>query len=116
MSLDDVRHLRDMVDEREKRYDQLRQEQEKRYEQRFQSSETALVNARDSINRRLDLLNELRQGVATEAEIKALTKVVDDLKDRINIRDGKSSGLSAGWAVLVGAAMLALAIFAAFGG
>jgi hypothetical protein len=101
---DDARHLRELMDERDKRY-----------QQRFESSEVALNHARESINRRLDLLNELRDGVATEAELQALQTVVHDLKDRMNLRDGKSSGFSASWAILLGAAMLAIAVYSAWG-
>jgi hypothetical protein len=88
-------------------------ERDKRYEQRFQSSEIALANARESLNRRLDLLNELREGVATEAELRALEKIVNDLTGRVREREGRGAGLTSGWGILVGAVLLALAIFAA---
>lgn len=42
--------------------------------------------------KRFDLLNELRQGVATKEQIDALEKIVDDLKDRLNRNDGKTQG------------------------
>lgn len=100
-----VDHLRDLMDERDKRY-----------EQRFQSSEIALGNARESINRRLDLLNELREGVATEAEVRALEKVVNDLAGRMREREGRGAGVTAGWGILVGAVLLGLAILAALRG
>lgn len=98
-------HLRELSDERDRRY-----------EQRFQSSEVALGNARESINRRLDLLNELREGVATEAEVRALEKRVNELSSRIERSEGRGAGLTAGWGILVGAVLLVLAIFAAWRG
>lgn len=42
--------------------------------------------------KRFDLLNELRDGVATKEHLEALEKIVDDLKDRVgkieNIKQG----------------------------
>jgi hypothetical protein len=102
---DEVRHIRELMEERDRRY-----------QQRFEGQERALSEAKDGIERRLDLLNELREGVASSTEILALEKVVEDLRDRINLRDGKSSGFTAGWGILAGAIMLALAIYAAFRG
>lgn len=95
----EVRHLRDIMDERDRRY-----------QQRFESDGVARENALDSINRRLDLLNELRQGVATDVELRALEKQVNELSKRMSEREGRGAGLTAGWAVLVGALLLAVAI------
>ncbi len=51
--------------------------------------------------KRFDLLNELRAGVATKDEVKALEKVVDDLRERGDIGKGKSMGINAmiGWII-----------------
>lgn len=68
----------------------------------FTERDKALSAALISINERLKLLNELRDGVATKEQLEALEKVVDDLKDRLNRSDGKSSGLDKGWAILLG--------------
>src|ERR1700728_3728604 len=45
-----------------------------------------------SAEKRFDLLNELRNGVATITQLEALEKVVNDLKDRINTNDGTNQG------------------------
>ncbi len=49
--------------------------------------------------KRFDLLNELRSGVATKDEVKALEKVVEELKTSRDIGSGKSAGYSQfiGW-------------------
>lgn len=58
--------------------------------------------------KRFDLLNELRQGVATKEQVEAIEKLVDDLKDRMNRNEGKGAGLDAGWGKIIGAAGLIL--------
>ena len=45
-----------------------------------------------SAEKRFDLLNELRTGVATKDQLEALEKVVNDLKDRLNTSQGQSTG------------------------
>lgn len=45
-----------------------------------------------SAEKRFDLLNELRQGVATNEQLDALEKVINDLKDRLNTAEGSRSG------------------------
>jgi len=52
--------------------------------------------------KRFELLNELRSGVATKDEVKALEKVVDDLKTNQNTSTGKGLGLHQGWIILIG--------------
>ncbi len=44
--------------------------------------------------KRFDLLNELRQGVATKEQLIALDKVVAELKDRVGRVEAHSSGVS----------------------
>lgn len=101
---DETRHIREILDERDRRY-----------EQRFQGQEKALGESKEDLKARLDLLNELREGVATRAELAALEKVVEDLRDRINLREGKTSGFSSGWGILLGAVGLIAAVIAIIG-
>lgn len=63
----------------------------------------ALTVAVVSTDKRLDLLNELRVGVATRAEVEALEKLVNGLMSRLDRTEGKGAGLSSGWAMLIGA-------------
>lgn len=74
------------------------------------SQEKAVVKAEVAADKRFDLLNELRIGVATREQIDALDKRVDDINDRINRTEGRTSGLSAGWGYLVGAVGLAATV------
>ena len=53
----------------------------------------ALEAALESLNQRLSLLNELRGGVATKEEVKALEKVIDDLKASRDKTEGKYAGV-----------------------
>lgn len=53
--------------------------------------------------KRFELLNELRSGVATKDQLYALEKVVDDLKSSRDKGDGKSTGYAQfiGWIIAV---------------
>lgn len=62
--------------------------------------------------KRFDLLNELRSGVATKDQLEALEKVVDDLKTSRDTSQGKTYGLSQGWGILIGIAGLISIIYA----
>ena len=67
--------------------------------------------------KRFELLNELRSGVATKEQLEALEKIVEDLKTSRDTGTGRSSGLSQGWGILLGAVGLVggiIAIFYAF--
>jgi hypothetical protein len=70
----------------------------------------ALKAALVSINDRLKLLNELRGGVATKDEVKALDKIVEDLKTRLDRTEGRGAGYSQSWAVFAAIATLVIAI------
>jgi len=52
--------------------------------------------------KRFDLLNELRSGVATREQLEALEKIVNELNGRITRSEGKGSGLAQGWVLLLG--------------
>jgi hypothetical protein len=66
------------------------------------AQEKAIIKAEAAAERRFELLNELRQGVATKEQLEALEKVVQVLNDRMNLKDGASRGITAGWGYLVG--------------
>lgn len=48
--------------------------------------------------KRFELLNELRSGVATKDQLVALEKMVDDLKTSRDKGDGRGSGMDKMWA------------------
>lgn len=78
------------------------------------AQEKAILKAEVAAEERFKLLNELRGGVATKAELEALIKVVDELKDRINRGEGKGSGFSDSWKILLGALSGAAVIYGFF--
>ncbi len=85
-------------------------EKDKYFERILEEKDKALVAALIAVKeenrktelaaeKRFELLNELRSGVATKDEVKALEKVVDDLKTYQNRGEGKNTGYShfIGW-------------------
>jgi hypothetical protein len=105
-------------------------EREIRYQQRFDAQTTAInaamaaaeravTKAEVAADKRFELLNELRVGVATKEEVAALEKLISALKDELNLirtlmseTKGKSTGLKDGYGYLIGAGGLALALIA----
>lgn len=74
--------------------EQLLAEMDKRYQQRFDAQEAAISmalaqaektvsKAELSAEKRFDLLNELRSGVATRVELESLEKLVTQNSDRL---------------------------------
>lgn len=62
--------------------------------------------------KRFELLNELRGGVATREQLEALEKSLEDLKTRIDKSEGRNTGLSLSWGVILGGAGLISTILA----
>jgi hypothetical protein len=60
--------------------------------------------------KRFELLNELRSGVATKDQVLNLEKIVDDLKTSRDTGQGKGLGLHQGWGYLVGISGFIIAI------
>lgn len=90
---------------------------------RFMAVDRSTDLATGELRGRLAILNELRgdvvsrgefntkvDGVQRElsAELKALSQKIDTNTDRLNVSQGKSSGLDASWGYLVGALGLVL--------
>ncbi|MES2382413.1 MAG: hypothetical protein V4538_15305 [Bacteroidota bacterium] len=69
------------------------------FESKFLEKEKALDAGLISLNERLGLLNELRSGVATKEEIKALEKELHALTTRLDLLSGQDKGVSKfiGW-------------------
>lgn len=80
------------------------------------TQEKALDKALTAINERLHLLNELRDDVATRAEVGALEKEQVNLASRMDRSEGRGTGVSASWGYLVGALGVALSIYVALRG
>lgn len=60
--------------------------------------------------KRFDLLNELRSGVATKEQLESLEKLVEDVKDRLTRSEGKGAGSSASWGILVTVISISIAV------
>lgn len=80
-----------------------------RYQQRFDAQTTAInaallaaekavTKAEIAADKRFELLNELRVGVATTEQVEALEKRLNELAARLDRIEGRSGGLTAGWA------------------
>jgi hypothetical protein len=97
----EARHLRELMDERDRRY-------QERYEASGKAVEAALLAAKEAVNKaelsadkRFELLNELRTGVATTAQIEAVEKVIGELARRMDRAEGAGLGRSTmyGWII-----------------
>jgi hypothetical protein len=56
------------------------------------SQEKAIIKAEASAERRFELLNELRQGVATTDQLEAQEKVIQSLTDRVTTIESLARG------------------------
>ena len=74
---------------------------EKAVERAMQAAEKAVNKAEIAADKRFELLNELREGVATREQLDALEKQVDDLKSRVDRSEGRGAGLNASWVYLL---------------
>lgn len=82
----------------------------KYFERILIEKDKALNAALISSDKRLDLLNELRSGVATKDEVRALEKIVEDLKESRDLGKGKGAGVAQfiGWIIAAIATATAL--------
>src|SRR5688500_8679557 len=69
----------------------------------MQAEARAASKAEVAADKRFELLNELRGGVATTNELDSLAKQVAALESRLDRTEGRGAGLSAGWIYLLGA-------------
>lgn len=110
-------HIRALLHEKDQRDEQRFLAQTKAVEAAFLAQQTAtsaaLLAAKEAVtkaevaaDKRFELLNELRVGVATTEQLEALEKQLNDLAARVDRTEGRSGGLHAGWGYLVGAAGL----------
>jgi hypothetical protein len=115
----EIDHLRDVMDERDRRYEQRYEAGQKALDAALLSADravqAALQAAKEAVNKaelsadkRFELLNELRTGVATTEQIEALEKIVSELAKRMDRSEGAGAGRNAmyGW-IIAGVGMLA---------
>jgi hypothetical protein len=127
-----LEYLTTMLAEMDRRYTQRAEAQtamlaeiDRRYEQRYAAQvravdaaflaqqtamradlaaqKEAVTKAENAADKRFELLNELRSGVATKEAHEALEKRVNELAARLDKTEGRSTGLNAGWVYLLGA-------------
>jgi len=83
-------------------YDQRLRDIDKALQAALAAAERASTKTELAGEKRFELLNELRSGVATLEQLKALEKLFDELKERLDRSEGRGSGLNAGWLYLLG--------------
>lgn len=107
-------HLKALIDERDRRYEQRFVDQATAVSAALASAEKAVTKAEEASNKRFDAVNEFRGQLSdqasqfmTRAEGGALidrnTKDIQELKDRVNTSQGRGTGIQAGWGYLIGA-------------
>lgn len=97
-----IANLKLLMDERKEHLKELRAADQRAIDAALVAQEKAIIKAENAAEKRFELLNELREGVATKEQIEALDKVVDGLSSRLDKIDGKSNGVGASWGVLLG--------------
>lgn len=95
-------------------FEKILEEKDKAINIALSSAKESVIKAENAAEKRFELLNELRSGVATKDQLGALEKVVDDLRSSRDTGTGKSSGISQSWAILLGAIGLIGTILAIF--
>jgi hypothetical protein len=96
-----ARHLRELMDERDRRYQERYEASEKAVGAALASAKEAVLKAELSADKRFELLNELRAGVATAEQLEALEKVVTEQAKRLDRSEGAGQGRNAmfGWVI-----------------
>lgn len=96
----------------------LSEERDKRYEQRFQAQEAATTYMREVTNEFRGQLADQQSTFITRTESLARAQSnadkIDALATRIDRTEGRSGGLNAGWAYLIGGIGLLAALIAIF--
>lgn len=85
-------------------FEKILAEKDKAVSTALDSQEKAILKAEAAAERRFELLNELRGGVATKEQIDALDKRVTDHQTRLDTVQGRDSGKEISWGKLLGAA------------
>lgn len=80
------------VDTLKQHYDKLREADQRALEAALLAVKEEGRKTELAAEKRFDLLNELRQGVATKEQFEALEKVVQTIAARLDRSDGKTQG------------------------
>jgi predicted nuclease with TOPRIM domain len=100
-------------------FEALRADDRRAIDAALTSADRANSKAEAAADKRFDSVNEFRATLADQAkqlasrvEVSALDKRVQELTNRVNQAEGKGAGLSQGWGLLLGAAVLISSTFA----
>lgn len=116
-------HLREIMDERDKRYEQRYDAQTKMVETALAASKEAVLKAENATEKRFEGVNEFR-GALQDASNKLISRVEVEawreqsrdtqasLSSRLQLIEGRSQGLNAGWIYLAGFISIAAGITA----
>lgn len=116
-----LKSLREIVDERDRRYEDRFKATDDRTGLALTSSEKAVQKAEIATEKRFDSVNEfrgqLKDQAATllprsEADVKfnGFTKEIEELKKSMLTSQGRTSGFNASWGIAVSVALLAIAL------
>lgn len=94
--------LKQLMDERKEHLKELRLADQRAIDAALVSQEKAIVKAETAADKRFELLNELREGVATKEQVEALDKVMDAINSRLDKIEGKSAGFWLIWVAALG--------------
>ena len=92
------------VDSLKEHIEKIFEEKDKAISTALSSQEKAILKAETAAERRFELLNELRGGVATKEQLEAVEKRVTDHQTRLDTIQGRDSGKDISWGKLLGAA------------
>lgn len=93
--------LKLLMDERKEHLKELRAADQRAIDAALVSQEKAIIKAENAAERRFELLNELRDGVATKEQVEAVDKLVDGITSRLDRIEGSGKGTANTIAYLV---------------
>lgn len=107
--------LKVLMDERQAHLRELRVSDQRAIDAALVSQEKAIVKAENAAEKRFELLNELRDGVATKEQLGALEKEMGGLAERITRSEGAKQGSTEMRVLISGAVLLVLSVLAFIG-
>ena len=110
----EIHALRELINERDRRYEREWQAVSKSTEVAMTSAQKAVEKAEAAVERRLEGMNEFRGSLADQARLlmprseaesrmTEMSKQLAMLSSRIDRGEGRGSGLNQGWGYLIGA-------------
>lgn len=104
----------DLTDSKFVTFRTLVDQERARVELALAASDKAITKSEQSYDKRFELLNELRSGVATREQLEALEKRIVDLATRMDRSEGHGAGAKDNKAGIYGAIFAAVALITIF--